>query len=896
MSRNKLSIAIWNAQSIHPKINELSLFLNQNDIDIFLFSETWLKHDLSFSLHGYRVYRKDRPCTDPNKKIVGGGVAIAIKSDIRHSLIGNLRTTVIETIGIEIETLNEPIQFYATYFPGSKLNPTKLANFKKDLIYLTSSRKPYFLCGDLNSKHRYWNCTKANKAGQILYSEMSVRNFSVYFPPTPTYFPPQTNRSLPSTIDIVLSNGLKEVEDIHSVNALSSDHQPVLFSIEMKPSVRPLHNLSKRCYSKANWSKFKDYIQSNIDLRLFDNNIKCPNDIDKALDFYTKCILNAENVSVPFATRTRSTAPLLDPAVAIMISFRNLKRRQWQRLRLPDLKKVVNSLNRLIRARINESKNVVWNRNLSRIEPNSKHLWRVTKLLKNKENRIPPLKGPYGCALLTDSEKAEAIVNAFENAHSTTFSDRSDASIEAEVSSSSLNVNFFSAPVIESQMPTPREISKLIRKLKIKKSPGNDKIPNILVKHLPRKGILMLMHILRACLKLSYFPISWKTAKVIPLPKPNKDSSDAGNYRPISLLSTLSKIFERMILNRIMEHLKQNDIILNEQFGFRKGHSSNHQLKRISHFIRDSLSMKRSTGMLTFDIEKAFDSVWHKAMVHKLFKLKVPLYLVKMISSFLSNRSFFVSINGTNSSIRNIVAGLPQGSVLSPTLFNVFTSDLAITATEKGLFADDTSIFTAGKSPNKIIKNLNKASKQLSDYCTRWKIKLNPTKTQALYFTRRRANRWLPSSEVTVLGSNISWNDEVKYLGVTLDKTLCFNRHTDLTVQKALKFTGILFPLLNRKSHLNLSNKIAVYKAMIRSIILYACPVWGNCAEVHLNKLQLIQNKCLRLILNAPYNHPTYDLHRKANLPTIKVQIQKVNSKFVSELQASENPLIRLLQ
>jgi exonuclease III len=895
MSRKNLSIVFWNAQSILPKINELSIFLSQNNIDILIFTETWLKHGLSFLLRSYRVYRKDRHCINPKKRNVGGGVAIAIRADISHSLLKDTHTTTIEAIGIEVNLMNQPIQFYAVYFPGSKLNDIKLTNFKKDLITLSSNRKPFFLCGDLNAKHRLWNCTRANKAGNILFSEMSHRNFSVNFPPTPTYFPPQSNRSNPSTIDIVLTNGYFDVKDIRSLNSLSSDHQPVLFEVETRSKVKPSLTAGKRCYARADWNKFKDIVHNNIDLIQLSSKLNCTSEIDEVLNFFTNIIKEAENVSVPFFPQARPTSTMPDPEVAHLISVKNLMRRQWQRLRLPDLKREVNFLTKSIRRLSDKSNNADLNRNLSEIKPNSNQLWRVIKLLRNKGNRIPPLKSSTGSLLITDIEKAEEIGKVFVNAHSTTYFDRSDAMTEAEVSASSLNLNFFSAAVSESQMPTPSEISQLIRQLKVKKSPGNDAIPNILLKHLPRKGIVLFMYIVRACLRLSYFPTTWKTAKVTPIPKAGKDLSSPSNYRPISLLNSLSKIFEKIILSRLNDYLSRNKIIPNEQFGFRRGHSTNHQLLRVSRFIQNSLNLKQSTGMLTFDIEKAFDSVWHKGLLYKMFKLKVPLYLIKIIGSYISQRSFFVSINGTNSPTHDIIAGLPQGSVLSPTLFNIFTSDLVISASEKGLYADDTTVFSAGKSPNKIIKNLNASCEQLAGYCSKWKIKLNSGKTQALYFTRRRANRWLPSSEISVRGSRVHWSNDIKYLGITLDKTLNFNQHINLAVEKATKFLGILFVFLNRKSRLNTINKISIYKSMIRSILLNACPVWGSCAESHLNKLQLVQNKCLRLILKTPFNHPTYDLHAKSKLPMLKVQIQKINLKFKNKLRMSDNPLIRLL-
>lgn len=182
------------------------------------------------------------------------------------------------------------------------------------------------------------------------------------------------------------------------------------------------------------------------------------------------------------------------------------------------------------------------------------------------------------------------------------------------------------------------------------------------------------MLIFSACIKICYFPDGWKHAKVLPIPKSGKELSKASNYRPISLLNALSKIFEKILVKRINAHLYSNNIIPNEQFGFRYNHSTNHQLLRVSKLIKNSLSNKQSTGLLTFDIEKAFDSVWHKGLVYKMlkFKFKFPMYINKMIQSFLSKRSFQVSINGTDSKVYSIIAGAPKAgcSVLPYLIFS----------------------------------------------------------------------------------------------------------------------------------------------------------------------------------------------------------------------------------
>lgn len=889
-NRNTLSTVIWNAQSIRKKSNELTNFLNSNQIHICLLSETWLKQSDILSMQNYIVYRNDRiPIDSTDKRNVGGGVAIAIRKDIPHSEAQPLKTNIIESVGIEVSG----IQFHSIYFPGSRLTPEKLSEFKNDLRKMTSNRSKYFIGGDFNCKHRLWNCNKANAAGKILFNCLLSRNLSVHHSSTPTYFPAQSNRTCPSTIDLAITNGYLNINNIHTINALSSDHLPVVFDIDFSTKFDRIVQTSY-LYSEANWRTYKSYLENVIGPSQISNALQTKSLIDAAILKFTTQIKDAESVAIPKVQRKLDSFNL-DQSVLSLISMRNCIRRQAQRKQSPILKRTLNQLNRKISEKICEIKNKMWNQKLKSIPKNSNQLWKITKTLSKKCRQFPPLRIDANKVVLDNSTKAEIIGNSFNLAHFTTFNERSNPTTESHVNGSSLIVNFLTPQIDESILPTVSETMFFISKLKSKKSPGNDNINNLLIKNLPHNAVTYLTSIFRACAKLSYFPDHWKHAKVIPIPKPGKDHSLASNYRPISLLSTLSKIFEKVILARINDFLADNNILPNDQFGFRHGHSASHLLLHTIKSIKSSISNKGSTGMLTFDMEKAFDSVWHKGLVHKMFKFKFPLYLTKLIQSFLSKRSFYVSIDGASSKTYNIVAGVPQGSVLSPTLYNIFTSDLNLTSCEKGVFADDTAAHCSDKRPAKIIQSLNTASTQLSEYCNTWKIRLNAKKTQATFFTRRKSRKWLPSSDVSVSHSRIEWANIVKYLGVTIDKTLTFKLHIDLTIEKALKYFAILYPLLNRKSKLNISNKLVIYKAIIRSVLLYTCPVWGDCAVSHISKLQTVQNKCLKVIFNLPRSFPTNMLHKLANMPTIKQQISKINQQFKSKLPTSNNPLIRLL-
>ncbi|GFU76390.1 RNA-directed DNA polymerase from mobile element jockey [Trichonephila clavipes] len=178
--------------------------------------------------------------------------------------------------------------------------------------------------------------------------------------------------------------------------------------------------------------------------------------------------------------------------------------------------------------------------------------------------------------------------------------------------------------------------------------------------------------------KMGYFPQLWKTASVIPILKPGKDPTLPDSFRPISLLPVLSKITEKIIQKRLCLHLNDNDILIPQQHGFRAGLSTSHQFLRVVEYIKSGFQDRKSTGAVFLDIQKAFDRVWHVGLLYKLIKIKTPPHLIKLINSFLNNRSFTVKVNNSHSSDRRIIAGTPQGSSISPILFNIYVNDIPL--------------------------------------------------------------------------------------------------------------------------------------------------------------------------------------------------------------------------
>jgi Reverse transcriptase (RNA-dependent DNA polymerase)/Endonuclease-reverse transcriptase len=881
---SKLKIMTWNANSILPKKHEFFDFVLRNEIDVALINETYLKQGTPFSHPDFRCYRLDR-----EGRVNKGGVAILVRSNLPHNLLPSFQTKILECIGISVNSATGPINFISTYRPGGRSTADDIAKFRSDINLLTSSRTSFFICGDLNARHSSWGCSRANAAGDVLFE--CSGDFAVYYPPSHTRIP-LNRRQRPSTLDIVLSNGLHEIENISTRIELSSDHLPVLFEV-CSDSRREIPDHFIFNYKHADWNQFKLILDSRIDLDFSLDRIDNESQIDLMIDTFTTVLLEARSESVPKISPFRFSLVLTEE-IKSKITRRNTLRRRAQRTSNSEDIRRYRALNSIVGDACNELQNDSFGHKLSKIRPNHKSLFSFTKLIKNKCRGVPALKID-GVTLLTGPEKANAIAAVFSRAHNNTMP--SPLEIIVDEGCSILQNNVVNSN--PSNLTSPRELKKIIKNLKNSKAPGFDNIPNILLKNLSRKALVFLTYIFNSCLKLCYFPKIWKHAIVIPIPKPGKDLTNPSSYRPISLLSSISKIFERVILKRLNDFISSNNVLPNHQFGFRRAHSAAHQLRRVVRNVKNARNaiargtsrVSQSTGMLLLDVEKAFDSVWHEALLHKLLQKGCDIFLAKLIFSFLKGRSFQVTVGNSKSITHDIPYGVPQGAILSPTLYNIFTSDVPTSEfCNTATFADDTAIFASGPTPLLVQEQLQEHLNSISDYCKDWKIKINASKTQAIYFSRNTVN--IPRTEITLDGDGIPWSGEVKYLGVHLDKRLTFASHISKSIDKATLAFRILYSFLNRKSKLCVPNKLLLYKVCIRPILCYGVECWYDCAATHRRKLQIIQNKQLKIIMNRHWRYSTAALHEETGIPLIEEFGNRITERFFHKTRFSENPLI----
>jgi len=276
--------------------------------------------------------------------------------------------------------------------------------------------------------------------------------------------------------------------------------------------------------------------------------------------------------------------------------------------------------------------------------------------------------------------------------------------------------------------------------------------------------------------------------------------------------------------------------------------------------------------------------------------LKFPTAITRLIQSYLQHRTFHVTVNADRSDTRKIANGTPQGSILGPVLFLIYVNDIPKPGRPLiAQYADDTAAyFRAGDLPT-LAAHLQRTLDALLAYFHRWRIKINPLKTEAVLFTHRSL-RSASDHPLRIGLQPLPWQTTAKFLGVTLDRRLIFSRHIDNVTRTARAAMAVLYPLITRSSKLSTPIKVRLAAAYVRPILTYAAPAWtGTASDTNLLRLQVIQNKCLRMALNLPPWTPIRDLHKEAKIPHLGDTILRMTDKFYEKTKTSDNPYIRAL-
>jgi len=370
-----------------------------------------------------------------------------------------------------------------------------------------------------------------------------------------------------------------------------------------------------------------------------------------------------------------------------------------------------------------------------------------------------------------------------------------------------------------------------------------------------------LLYIFNLSFNCGEVPQSLKIAKVVPLYKKG-DKDNPGNYRPISLLSIFAKMLEKLMYRRLYNYLHKQNILYKYQFGFRKGYSTSLALTELLDTLYTHRDQREIVIGMYFDLKKAFDTVDHNILLHKLSNYGVRGHVLNWFQSYLSNRQQFVCIGGSRSQLLNVSCGVPQGSVLGPLLFLLYINDIENSCSDctVRLFADDTNLFVYGKNVSDVYRKANRAIFNLHKWFNANKLTLNLDKSCYSVFGHVNTASLY---NITLGSCNIERVKCTKYLGLMIDSDLSWREHIDYVYNKILKFCGIFYKL---KFKLPSEIMKLLYSTFVYPHLLYGIEVYANTPFSHIYKLHILNNKLLRIAQDCKMRtkinmlYKTYDI------------------------------------
>ena len=487
---------------------------------------------------------------------------------------------------------------------------------------------------------------------------------------------------------------------------------------------------------------------------------------------------------------------------------------------------------------------------------NSRKQWQMINSLLNRKNKKTgsiKIQDSDGKLISNPNSVAESFNDYFSNIAANLKSRNSEgARFRHEFMPNRVPNSMYTRPV------DGGEVYDIIKNLKNKATLGT-KVNPLKIANSDFKFTNTLAKIITSSFQDGIFPQPLKLARVVPIFK-SGSRGDVSNYRPISLLDSFSKVYEKLMHNRVVDFMESNQSFHELQYGFRSGRSCEHALLTAQNYILHSLNKQQISLLLLIDFSKAFDMVEHSILLKKLECYGIRGTALKWFESYLSNREQFVSVNGVDSTKKAIKFGVPQGSILGPLLFVIYINDMPkICHLAKFiLYADDANIILRGNSMHEIEQQLSELILALTKWIASNGLKLNLKKTNYMLFSKRKI---VNTRGIFINNTKIEQKSECRFLGVIIDDKLCWAQHIKAMKAKMSRYVGIMYRI---KSMLPVKARLQIFHSFIQSHLNFCPLVWGFAAKTHIDSLFASQKKGLRAVMPGYANY----FYKDGALPT----------------------------
>ena len=782
------------------KVSVLERVIGEHKPSVVLLQETHVKDISRLKIPGYSLAASTRSDTH--------GIATFVQHQLKWHELGSsdddssLEWAATEVEGVTIANVYKP--------PPYRLKPDEIPLFTKPCIY----------AGDFNCRSTTWGYCSTNLDGTSLEDWASAGDLHLLYDPKQpgSFHSGRWNTATNPDLAFVNLEG-PEPQRFVLEPFPKSQHRPSL--IKPNSQISPIRsNPVKRWnFRKANWTKFRSLIEEGLPNLPSSSS----SDLDQAYTASCQLLISAAKSSIPRGFRPQYVPTWDEECTSLYKDF--LEAEPGEDDASDKASALTDCLNKKRRKR--------WEETVQGIDftHSSRLAW---KTLNRLTGRGPK---PSRCPVTANSIAKQLLGNGKYNEASKTHA----LDVKRETSS------LWHAPGVDSHLSEPfttEEIIKAVNQLKSGKAQGPDNIPPEFLINCGQKCTDWLRVFFSTCLARQAVPKVWRKATIIAIPKPNKPAEDPKNYRPISLLCVPFKLLERLILSRLEPVVDPQ--LPPEQAGFRKGRSNVHQILQLTDDIEEAYEVGHKAGVLLVDLTAAYDTVWHQGLILKLLRMVPDRHLVRFIATIISNRSFILKTSdGQASRPRRLKNGVPQGSVLAPTLFNIYISDLPKTKSHQYGYADDLALLNSDVAWSRVEEALSQDITTIADYLKLWRLKLSMAKTTATAFhlSTKHANRQL----TVLLGDSIlPYSASPIYLGVKLDRQLTYRQHLESLRAKTSSRVNLLRRLAGTSWGSSASTLRTSTLALVFSAAEYASPVWSR--STHTKKLDPALNGAMRLI------------------------------------------------
>lgn len=823
-----------NVNRVRSKINEINLNVLSNNYDIICLTETNFNdsvRDSELLDSRYNIYRRDRSSTSLSKT-EGGGIVIGVKKNIEvvrqfswESNVEDLWLTILPRISND-----KKINICLCYLP-----PDLPRNFQQSfydnlctVVGNTGINEEFICIGDYNIPELSWTGAPnslhmtSNQSNNwkplLLLDAMAVCQLKQF-----NNIPNSNNHFL----DLVLSSTEIRVYGADPLSRSDKHHPAIVVDVDCNVGIassflKPKHRQRFNFY-KCNYENIK----SELSLIDWHSILSC-SDIDADLGKFYDIVNDIISRNTPLCKNKNSKYPIwFSPAVIRClnkkIKFHKLYKNYGNPCDYDNFSHYRNLSKRLIKTS--------YQRFIASVEDSLEHdiksFWRFVNAKKGV-NQVP-LSMSY-CD--TSSNDPSQISELFSSYFSSVFE---KDSLESNFDFTDRNYNTLNSVTITEEM-----VLNKLNALDANKGPGPDGIPAIFIKTCS-KELCEPLHILFCkSLQSGTFPTLWKIAHVVPIYK-SGDKNQCQNYRPISLLSCFAKIFESIVYDTLYNHFKP--YLHPQQHGFVSHRSTTSNLLEYKNFLCSAFARNVQVDSVYTDFSKAFDKVNHRALCIKLAAYGIHGSLLRWLQSYLRLRSQLVAVKGYLSTPVTVTSGVPQGSHLGPLLFVIFINDLVENLSCPCLlYADDLKIFAAIKESSDTMA-LQSDLYVLSNWCNKNYMQLNVDKCFVITFTRKSI---VITYDYTLEGIILARKNLAKDLGVFFDSQLSFRDHYDYIIRRCSQLLGFICRIT--KDFRETRSFLHLYYSLIRSILEYNSAVWSPFYDVHSNRIERIQERCLKIV------------------------------------------------